>query len=218
MEKEPGSSTPKRRYDATRRQAEARERQRRVVLAATELFLEQGYGGTSIDQIARSAGVSPQSVYATFESKAGILEQAVTLARTGDEAGSLRRSEDAAAILAEPDLAARCRLVARMLRKAYERSARLIALVVRASATDPALAELLTGLRAARRESVAALMADVPTSRFRGGLRPRDKAIDAMSIVVDGLVYDELVEGFGWTPAAYERWLADTLFQMCFAE
>jgi AcrR family transcriptional regulator len=214
MEKRSGPSSPKRRYDASRRQADARDRQRRVVLAATELFLERGYGATSIDQIARAAGVSPQSVYATFESKAGILEQAVHLARTGDESGSLRRTKAALDILAEPDLQQRCRLVAKLLRRAYERSARLIAMVERASATDPALAGLLVAMRDARRESVRALMGDVPTARFRPHLRQRERAIDAMALLADGRTYSELVDGFGWSPAAYEAWLADAVYRM----
>ena len=46
------STTPRRRYDNSRRQADAEARQRRIVEAATTLFMDQGFAGTSIDQIA----------------------------------------------------------------------------------------------------------------------------------------------------------------------
>ncbi len=77
------TSSSKRQYDSTRRQAQAEERRQRVIDAAVELFLDQGYGPTTIDQIAKAADVSTQSVYASFDGKAGILEQAVHLLRTG---------------------------------------------------------------------------------------------------------------------------------------
>jgi AcrR family transcriptional regulator len=41
----------------------------RILEAAGELFIEQGYGAVSMDQIARAAGVSKATVYAHFESK-----------------------------------------------------------------------------------------------------------------------------------------------------
>src|SRR5262245_45287359 len=98
------TSSPRRRYDSSRRQAQAEERRRRVIEAAIELFLEQGYGPTTIDQIAKAADVSPQSVYATFEGKAGILEQAVHLTRTGAPTGRTRDSDAARAVAETSDL------------------------------------------------------------------------------------------------------------------
>jgi TetR/AcrR family transcriptional regulator, mexJK operon transcriptional repressor len=47
------------------------QRKRRAILdAATALFLEGGYSTTSMDDVARSAGVSKQTVYQHFTSKA----------------------------------------------------------------------------------------------------------------------------------------------------
>jgi AcrR family transcriptional regulator len=40
-----------------------------IIEAAGQLFLEQGYGAVSMDQIAKVAGVSKATVYAHFESK-----------------------------------------------------------------------------------------------------------------------------------------------------
>jgi AcrR family transcriptional regulator len=219
MKSTDGPSTPSspRRYDSSRRRAQAEERQRRVLAAATELFLEQGYGATSIDQIARAADVSPQSVYATFESKAGILEGAVNLARAGDPDGRGRDLPDVATLAAAPDLRERCRRTAALMRRMYDDSAALIAIVERAAAVDPQLAELHDRFRAQRRSSVEQLSADVPTKAFRKGVT-RKNALDAMAFLADAHTYTELVDGMGWTPARYESWLADALYQLLFAD
>ncbi|MAT04511.1 MAG: TetR family transcriptional regulator [Acidimicrobiaceae bacterium] len=55
------------------------ERKRRqVVDAATECFLEHGYERTSMDTVARAAGVSKQTVYHHFDTKADLLRHVVT--------------------------------------------------------------------------------------------------------------------------------------------
>src|SRR3954471_11406325 len=41
---------------------------------AHDLFLAQGVGGTSIDQIAEAAGVSRQTIYNNFDSKAALFQ------------------------------------------------------------------------------------------------------------------------------------------------
>jgi AcrR family transcriptional regulator len=184
---------------------------------ATQLFLEQGYGATSIDQIGRAADVSPQSIYATFENKASILAGAVHLARTGDPDGRGRDLPEAASVLGAPDLRERCRRTAAMARRMYRSSATLIAMVERAAATDAQLADLHDRFRAQRRDSVAQLTADVPSSAFRKGLT-RQRATDSMAFLVDARTYTELVDGMGWTPARYEAWLGDALYRLHFAD
>ncbi len=45
----------------------------RILDAATHLFLQQGYGGTSLEQVAAQAGVTKPTVYSHFGSKQGLL-------------------------------------------------------------------------------------------------------------------------------------------------
>ena len=47
----------------------AEKKQHAIVSAAEALFLQQGYGVTSMDQIAKKAGVTKQTVYRYFASK-----------------------------------------------------------------------------------------------------------------------------------------------------
>ena len=39
-----------------------------------------------------------------------------------------------------------------------------------------------------------------------------------MTFLAAAHTYTELVDGMGWTPARYESWLADALYQLLFAD
>jgi len=54
-------------------------KKRRILEAATQLFIDQGYRKTSIDEVAREAGVAKGTVYLYFSSKPEILVHAIGL-------------------------------------------------------------------------------------------------------------------------------------------
>jgi AcrR family transcriptional regulator len=54
------------------------EKRRDILAAATRLFTEQGYDGTSVDDIAEAAGVSKQTVYSHFGNKERLFGVAVS--------------------------------------------------------------------------------------------------------------------------------------------
>src|SRR5947209_9675697 len=78
-------SRTKRKYDSSRRQAQAQQTQRQLVEAARRLFMERGYTGTTIEQIAREAGVAVETVYATFGSKRAVLARLLNVSVRGDD-------------------------------------------------------------------------------------------------------------------------------------
>ncbi len=59
----------KRPYNSTRRQEQAGETRLRILAAAHELFVAQGYGRTTIAEIASTAGVAVETIYAAFRNK-----------------------------------------------------------------------------------------------------------------------------------------------------
>ena len=63
----------RRRYDSPVRHEQAARTRARIVGAAGELFLAQGYARTTVRQIAEAADVAPDTVYATFGSKPRVL-------------------------------------------------------------------------------------------------------------------------------------------------
>ena len=50
--------------------ADALQLRERILVAATELFLEEGYGSTSIEAVAERAGISKRTFYDRFDDKA----------------------------------------------------------------------------------------------------------------------------------------------------
>jgi AcrR family transcriptional regulator len=70
----------------TRQQIAAEETQRVIVEAAARLFLERGYHGTSIGQIAREAGVAVQTIYNSIGSKRDLLSRVLDFAAAGERA------------------------------------------------------------------------------------------------------------------------------------
>src|SRR5215216_4641214 len=75
----------KRSYDASRRREQARARRLAVVLAARELFARDGFRRTTIAAVAAHAGVSAESVYKGFGTKAALAKAVFDVVIAGDD-------------------------------------------------------------------------------------------------------------------------------------
>src|SRR5664279_3833218 len=67
------------------RAEQARATRRRIIEAATRLFLAHGYAATMLDQVALDAGVAVQTVYFHFGNKRTLLKEALDIAAVGDD-------------------------------------------------------------------------------------------------------------------------------------
>ena len=79
-----GNSQP-RKYDASGRQAQARQNRRAVLDAAHRLFLERGYATTTVAEVAATAGVSVETVYKAFTNKPGLVKAVFDVLVVGDD-------------------------------------------------------------------------------------------------------------------------------------
>src|SRR5438067_12449575 len=75
----------RRRYDASRRRAQAEETCRDIVAAAHRRFNERGYVGATMEAIAREAGVAVETIYAAFGTKLALLKRLVGISMWGDD-------------------------------------------------------------------------------------------------------------------------------------
>jgi AcrR family transcriptional regulator len=183
-----------------------------VLDAARRLFAEQGYGATSIDEIARAAGVGRATVFASVGGKPVLLKQAYDTGIVGDDrAVSLVERPRSQAILAEPDP---WRLLAGYAELATEISGRIAGIyeVVRqASGADAEARALWAEILRQRRAGMDNLIRGLAS---KGPLRPgldRKSAADLAWVLVDPWHYHMLVQQSGWTPAQYQGWLTDML-------
>jgi AcrR family transcriptional regulator len=196
----------KRRYDASRRREQAAENRRRILAAAQELFEDRGYGGTTIAEVARTAGVAAETVYATFRNKPTLLYRAWDVAVGGDEQDiHLLERPEMQAVFGEPDLPTRLRRFAAVNATVMRRTARLRLAAQSAAEADPAVAAFLADIDAARLEAMGVHAARAMAT---GQLAvPQDECRDVLFAMTDGTLWRTLVERQGWSDDRYAAWL-----------
>jgi AcrR family transcriptional regulator len=201
----------KRNYASTLRAEQARATRRAIVDAAARLFVEQGYGATTIDAIADAAGVSRKTVFTSVGGKVQALKLAVDWAIVGDdEPIPLLERPEIRAQAQEPDARRLLRAFAGVQRRAAARVAPLTYVAASAAGTDPAVRELTEAGKAQRRFGMRVLAGQLAE---RGALPANltvDEAADVLSLFNDPLTFHRLVHELGWTPERYEEWLAET--------
>lgn len=106
--------------------------------AASELFLELGFDGTSMDGVARRAGVSKQTVYSHFSGKDQLFGEAVRTAIATYYPERALASVESPTL--EADLRAVCHLLASLLMD--ERAVAMFRLLVAAGAKGSAMGEI----------------------------------------------------------------------------
>ena len=126
--------------------------------AARELFVEQGYGRTTIADVARAAGVSVETVYGAFGNKATLLHRAWDVTIGGDdEEITYHERPEILALRAEPDLARRFAMQAALFTQTARRIVPFLLAVQGAAATEPAAAEMLAEMGRQRLEGLSVM-------------------------------------------------------------
>lgn len=187
----------------TLRQRQAQETRRLIVTAARALFREQGYGATTITEIAARAGVAVPTIYKTFLNKPGVLAAIVESWRDEFVPDGFESAPTggAAAIAWWTHTA----------RQQWETGSDIAMIFAGATATEPAVRQELAKRlehRAAAVTRVAQAVAQAPPSRLSV---PQAAAI--ISALTLPEVYRELVHDRGWTADEYEAWITQTLTQ-----
>jgi AcrR family transcriptional regulator len=204
---------PRRRYDNRRREEQARQARRRILDAAYRLLLERGYPGTTMAEVARAAGVSVETVYKAFGTKAALAKQVWDVTLVGDDQPvPLARRPEFTAIFAEPDPRRKLARYAAVGRLLIERLGPLLGVLLEgAHAGDAELRELMATLdreRLVGAGGVVGHLADV--GALRAGLGP-DRGRDIVWTLISFEVFRMLVTERGWSLDEWEAWLAITL-------
>ena len=207
-------TTPKRRYDASRRREQAAGTRHRIVEAAAALFVERGYAGTTIPSIAAEAGVAVETVYRSAAGKAGLLAAAVQAALAGGVARSERpveQREGIRRVIEEPDPRRQLAAYAHTQPGVWTRVGPLLRVLDSAASSDPALQRLQAELATQRLDGMRRLADFLDgQGRLRPGL-PASRAADLIWTLCAQANFDALVGQRGWTHGEYASWLADTL-------
>lgn len=192
----------KRRYDATRRQEQARDNQRRVLRAACALFVKRGYGRTTMADVAEAAGLAVETVYAGFKNKPTLLHRAWDVTVGGDDEDLLvHERPEFRAVLDEPDLATRLTAFAVANTAVMRRTAPLHLAVQGAAASDKAAAAMLAEID---RQRLEAMTVHARAAAATGRLAVSEvECRDLLWATTDGSLWHRLVHQQGWTDERY---------------
>ena len=202
----------KRSYDASGRRAQARARRLAVVLAARNLFERDGYRPTTIAAIAAQAGVSAESVYKGFGTKAALAKAVFDIELAGDdEPVPVAERPAMQEVREEPDVRRKIAMFVDGLAYRQARSARVQILIRDSRHADDSLApvwdklndEGLTGMTLLGRHLLE-------TGQLRDGI-DLDEVRDVLwnYLAIDH--YERLVLSQGWSLGRYSRWLANAI-------
>jgi len=199
-------------YRSSKREEQARLTGRRVLDAATAVFLDSGFAGATMRAVAVRAGVSVATVELLFGTKARLLKAAIDVAIAGDDepVPVLDRSWAATAVAAPtaPEFLA---VVAGVLGSAQRRSAGLVLALFEAASTSAESAELAERMAAQRATTAAWIVDQVTRKAPLGAGRTTEEAVDTVWILMDPAVFERLVRRRRWTVEQYQRWFAESV-------
>jgi len=201
-------STP-RSYRSTVREESARRTRQLVADAARELFLTEGYAETSVAAIARRAGVSTQTVYNVFGTKADLLKHLYDVTLVGDdEPIPFAERPEVAELYSRTDPREFLEGYAAIGQVLLDRLGPLLgAITAGAAGGNPDLVAHLDKIGSER--LVGATMAARRVAEL-GGLRPDvslEEARDALWMLNSMEVWQLLTVSRGWSSERYVVWL-----------
>jgi AcrR family transcriptional regulator len=208
----------------------ARETRRRIVAAARDLFIERGYGATSLAQVAERAGVAVQTIYFVFGNKRTLLKELVDTSIAGDDEPIpamdrpwFREALDA------PTAKEHLRRHVHGTRVILDRTAPITKVTEVAIATEPEVAAMwqqgegsqvppvswITAWPPRHAAHLTAAAALVTKPGARQGISP-ERAADILYGLLSPALYLSFVGDRGWTPEEWESWAFDVLrSQLC---
>lgn len=188
------------------RAEKARATRRRIIAAATELLVRDGYLQTTMADIARQAGVAVQTLYLSFGSKVAVLTAALDTAIGGDdEPVPVLGRPWFARLCAEPDPVTALDILVGTATEIIDRVYPLYAAMSNASA-DPELAEVRD--RSKRQRFASHLPAMQELAR-RDGFNPHlsvQRATEIFYTLMSEETYGLLVAEHGWTVPDWSGW------------
>lgn len=198
-----------RRYTSAVRAEQAAATRSSVLRAARSLFTTRGYAATSVAQVARRAGVSVDTVYASVGRKPELLLAVHDmLLGSSDEPIAAEERDYVRRIRAAPRATEKIRIYADALAVVLPRTVPLVLALREAAVTDSRCATVAAALDERRADNMRRLAADLRvTGEVRADLSDDDVATLVWSL--NSPDYFQLLRGRGLTATQYADVVAD---------
>ena len=199
----------------TLREAQTALTEQRIVAAATELFLADGYVATTLEAVARRARVAARTVYVRFGTKAALLKRVVDVAIVGDTqpVDVLGRDWMQQALTAAT-LAKRVAAAAAAGRQIMERTGALFGVAQQAAAVEPLIAAFWQEGRSQLRYGQEVFWTRLAEDELLPDGADLAWLVDTASVMLAAETYLLVTRMFGWGLDAYQEWLGLTLSRL----
>lgn len=187
-------------YNSPLRAKQAAATRRAIVEAALGLFEVNGWAATTMPMIAREAGVSVDTVHATFGTKSTLFMAALDLAIVGDDEAPAMAERDDFALLGRGSRIQRIRAGVQYTMAVYDRSVPILRTLREAAASDAVANERSRRYDQDRHDLIAAGLT------LMLGSEPSEELTDAVWALISPEVHAALLEGRGWTRERTEDW------------
>ncbi len=206
------SDAVKRDYRSDLRAAQAQETRRSIVSAATRLFVEDGYGSTTINAVAEAAGVSRKTVFTAVGGKLDLLKLTLDWSVAGDDQ-AVALSDRAAIrkLMDQPDSRGVLSGLVALLVAIGTRVAPLYVALEVAGSMDPAARDLVEESQRRRLDDAHKVVRRLRDLDALTTHITYQEAVDVVWLAMDPAIFDRLVRVRGWTSSRFEEWLVDTL-------
>ena len=205
-------------YHSPRREEQAAATRAAVLAAARDLFVAQGYAGTTVAQIARSARVAVDTVYATVGRKPALLREVLETAISGtDVAVPAQQRDYVMRVRAAATAREKITHYVTALVQIQDRLAPVFLALRDAGSTDPDSAALWQEIAQRRARNMREFAADL---RGTGELRADMTDDDVADIVwsMNGPEYWVLLVGErGWSGERFGAYLIDAWARLLLA-
>ena len=194
-------------YSSALRADQARLSRERIAAAAAALFVERGYGATTIGAIAERAGVSLQTVYNAVGGKPALLQLAYVNAILGvTDAVPIAESPQYQAMMASETAVEALERYCGITRSFHERAGRITTIII----TTPEVSDLAREFETQRLRGAEAVVELIERRwALRDGVDAENAAARLWTLSGPEIA-ERLVEQRGWTWDQYGDWLADT--------
>ena len=193
------------------RQAQIAQTEQRIVVAATELFLADGYVATTLDAVAKHAQVGARTVYLRFGTKAALFKRVVDVAIVGDtEPVDVLGRDWMQAALTAPTAVERIAASAAVGRQIMERTGALFGVAQQAAAVEPLIAGFWQQGRQQTRHAHAVVWTRMAEDGLLDPQVDLEWLIDTTTILAAAETYLLITSLTSWDLDTYEGWLATT--------
>lgn len=179
----------------------------RIVTAATDLFLANGYQGTTLSGVAAAAGVAERTVYVRFGTKAALLKRVVDVAVVGDTLPiDVAHRDWHRVAMTAPTLRERLTAHAAGARALLERLGPLLVVAAQAEPDEPIIAH---AAQAGREATLAETRESWQQLRADGLMNPESDlawVIATTSLLGAAETYVLMTRTLRWSPVEYETW------------